>query len=94
MMNRHEDYPYVERRKHVCLTEEQMNVLVESVSDEVCKRVQASLKDMVFRELGKSIAEEAPGIIGNIVSKFFWLIGVVGTGIFVYLSTHGFLTDK
>lgn len=93
MINRNES-SFVERRKHVCLTDEQMCILVDSVSEEVCKRVQGSLKDMMYKELGKSIAEQAPGIIGGIAEKAFWVIGLVGTFVFVYLNAHGFIQGK
>lgn len=85
---------FIERRKHVCLTDDQMTELVDTVSSEVVKRVQASLKDMMYRELGKGLADQAPGIIGSLVEKAFWVIGLVATVSFVYLNAHGFINGK
>jgi len=85
---------FIERRKHICLTDEQMENLIDAVTNEVSKRVQISLKDMMYRELGKSIAEQAPGVLGSLFEKGLWFIGLVGTGIFVYLNAHGFLDTK
>ena len=90
MINRNES-SFVERRKHVCLTDEQMCILVDSVSEEVCKRVQGSLKDMMYKELGKSIADQMPGLIGGAIGKLFWIIGIVGTIVFVFLNSHGLI---
>ncbi len=91
---RNSESTFIERRKHVCLTDEQMALLVETVSAEVCARVQGSLKDMMYKELGKSIADQAPGIIGAIAEKLFWFLGFVGTGIFLYLNAHGLVSGK
>ena len=85
---------FVERRKHVCLTDDQMNCLVDEVSEKVIAHITVSLKDLMYKELGKSIAEQAPGIIGGIAEKSFWFIGLVGTAIFVYLNAHGFIQGK
>jgi len=83
----------VERRRHHCLTDEQMELLIATVTTEVSKRVQISLKDMMYRELGKSIAEQAPSVLGSIIEKGLWFLGIVGTAIFVYLNAHGFIDN-
>jgi hypothetical protein len=83
-------YNYIERRKHVCLSDDQMKLLVDTVSEEVVNRVQSSLKDMMYKELGKSIAEQIPGMLGGALEKMLWLLGAIGLAVFVYLNTHGF----
>ena len=85
---------FVERRRHVCLSDEQMEQLIDAVSAHVVKKVEASLKDMMFRELGRSIAEQAPGMLSAVVGKLFWLLGIVTMGIYVYLQTHGMINDN
>ena len=89
-----EESGFIERRKHVCLSNEQMELLVGTVSEQVCARVQIQLKDMMYKELGKSIAEQVPSIIGSVIEKGLWVIGAVGTFIFVYLNSHGFIQGK
>lgn len=58
------------------LTEEQ----IEEIAERAAERAMKKLTDHMYKEVGRSV-----------VSKLFWIIGVISVGLYLWLRQKGLL---
>jgi hypothetical protein len=56
------------------LTEEQ----IEEIAERAAERAMAKLTDHMYKQVGKSV-----------VSKLFWIVGVISVGLYLWLKQKG-----
>jgi hypothetical protein len=56
------------------LTEDQ----IEEIAERAAERAMAKLTDHMYKQVGKSV-----------VSKLFWLVGVISVGLYLWLKQKG-----
>jgi len=72
-----EMHNHIERRfDNHKLTEEQM----EAIAERAANKALAKITDLAYREVGKSV-----------VSKLFYITGVVSVALYLYLQSKGFI---
>jgi hypothetical protein len=60
------------------LTEEQIEHIAERAAEKAAEKVMKTLTDHMYREVGKGV-----------VSKLFWIIGVISIGLYMWLKQKG-----
>lgn len=70
------DDPSPERRATITLTAEQLEQIAEAAAD----KAVAKITDHVYRQVGKGI-----------LTKFVWIVGGLGTALYLWLGSKGLI---
>jgi hypothetical protein len=68
--------PVEDRRMTISLTDAEIDLIAEKAAE----KAVAKLTTAVYREVGQTI-----------VQKFFWIVGLCGAGLYVYMQQKGWI---